>query len=129
MGIALLALSDLFTPIQSLLSHRWMTRSARGTHQPSVALDADLRYVQVRPHPGAARHPAPCAERPARAAARPSRPLRVVRLTEADGKARAGSSSARVLLSGRMEDVCAELDRLAALEAAQSPAAGSRHLH
>ena len=51
--------------------------------------------------PGAAAHPG-----------RPScgsfsrRPLRVVR------------SSGRIVISGRMADVCAELDRLAALEAA-----------
>ena len=120
MGIALLALSDLFMPFQSL-AHRWMTSQGGGGRRrraTPVELEPDLRYVQVRPSPGGA-----SAE--SRPAARPSRPLRVVRLTEA-GKARCG---ARVVLSGRMEDVCAELDRLAALEAAQSPAMPARHLH
>jgi hypothetical protein len=42
------------------------------------------------------------------------KPLRVVRLLEA-GQARA--SVGRMVISGRMADVCAELDRLAATEA------------
>jgi len=43
------------------------------------------------------------------------KPLRVVRVVEA-GQARAGVG--RMVISGRMADVCAELDRLAAREAA-----------
>lgn len=42
-------------------------------------------------------------------------PLRVIRVVEA-GQAR--SSSGRMVISGRMADVCAELDRLVAREAA-----------
>ena len=53
--------------------------------------------------------------RPARAA----RPLRVVRVL--DAVASQSSSAGRMVISGRMADVCAELDRLAALEAAASP--------
>jgi hypothetical protein len=45
------------------------------------------------------------------------KPLRVVRVMEA-GQAR--SSVGRMVISGRMADVCAELDRLAAREAALS---------
>lgn len=46
---------------------------------------------------------------------RPVRPVRVVRLRDpAHGHAAPG----RMLISGRMSDVCAALDRLAALEAA-----------
>lgn len=45
------------------------------------------------------------------------RPLRVVRVLEA-GQAR--TSVGRMVISGRMADVCAELDRLAAREAALS---------
>ena len=45
--------------------------------------------------------------------ARPSRPLRVARVMEAQqSKHQAG----RMVISGRMADVCAELDRLAGLE-------------
>jgi hypothetical protein len=54
--------------------------------------------------------------------------LRVVRVI--DGKGQQNSAS-RVVISGRMADVCAELDRLAALEAAEamSTAHRSAHLH
>jgi hypothetical protein len=44
-----------------------------------------------------------------------AKPLRVVRVVET-GQARA--SVGRMVISGRMADVCAELDRLAACEAA-----------
>ncbi|MDM0040956.1 hypothetical protein QTH89_02235 [Variovorax sp. J22G21] len=105
MGIALLTLADLFMPLQSLAS-RWMP--ARRAHR-----NAGLRYVAVRPA---------CTVRPAAANVAPAaRPLRVVRVL--DGQ-RAGRASGRVVISGRMADVCAELDRLVALEAADD----SRHL-
>ena len=52
--------------------------------------------------------------------ARAARPLRVVRVL--DTVASSSSSAGRMVISGRMADVCAELDRLAALEAAASPA-------
>ncbi len=45
------------------------------------------------------------------------RPLRVVRVMEA-GQSR--SQVGRMVISGRMADVCAELDRLAACEAAHA---------
>ena len=45
------------------------------------------------------------------------RPLRVVRVMEA-GQPR--SQVGRMVISGRMADVCAELDRLAACEASRS---------
>lgn len=47
-------------------------------------------------------------------AANPLRPLRIMRVQEAG---QAGAASSRMVLSGRMVDVCAELDRLAACEA------------
>lgn len=46
-----------------------------------------------------------------------SKPLRVVRVLEAG---QAHCAVGRMLISGRMADVCAELDRLAAREAAHS---------
>ncbi len=99
MGIALLTLADLFTPLQTL-AHRWMP----GRH---LSRNAGLRYVAVRPA---------CSARPAAVAVSPaSRPLRVVRVVDPQ---RGGSASGRMVISGRMADVCAELDRLAALEAA-----------
>jgi hypothetical protein len=51
--------------------------------------------------------------------------LRVVRTVDAQHK---GPSTGRVVISGRMADVCAELDRLAALEAAgAAPSPGRLH--
>ncbi len=99
MGIALLTFADLFMPLQSLAS-RWLP--ARRAHH-----NGGLRYVAVRPA---------CTSRPVASTVAPAvRPLRVVRVI--DGQ-RAGRASGRVLISGRMSDVCDELDRLAALEAA-----------
>ena len=49
----------------------------------------------------------------------PERPLRVVRVLEGRHPR---SSAGRMVISGRMADVCAELDRLAALEAPFNPA-------
>jgi hypothetical protein len=43
------------------------------------------------------------------------RPLKIVRILEAD---RAPAYVGRMVISGRMADVCAELDRLAAWESA-----------
>ena len=114
MGIALLAIADLFTPLQSLAS-RWLP--ARDARRRATA---GLRYVAVRPasgtHSGAATLPAPT---------RPQRVVRVVRIVEPGQSAEADG---RVVISGRMADVCAELDRLAALEAAGTSAA-PKQLH
>jgi hypothetical protein len=92
MGIALLSLADLFVPLQSL-ADRWMPLRRKRS--------SGLRYVGIRPS---------CASAPAAA-----RPLRVVRTVDAQ---RPSQNTGRVLISGRMADVCAELDRLAAREAA-----------
>ena len=99
MGIALLSFADLFMPLQSLAS-RWLPARPR----PSSSA---LRYVAVRPA---------CATRPAAKPERPARPLRVVRMVDAQQPAMLGG---RMVISGRLSDVCAELDRLAALEAAE----------
>ena len=105
MGIALLSIVDLLTPLQSLAS-RWMpARSSRRVNS------SGLRYVGVRPS---------CAARQARCRHRRASParrvrLRVVRMVDAQ---QPGRHQSRVVISGRMADVCAELDRLVALEAA-----------
>jgi hypothetical protein len=100
MGIALLSFADLFTPLQALAS-RWMP----ARHGRRTGGAAGLRYVAVRPA---------SATRLAAATARPAPALRVVRLVDAQAP---GGSSGRMVISGRMADVCAELERLAALEA------------
>ena len=85
----LLPLSHLLAPVQALLG--WLT---------------------TRPAP-AARRPAH-APVPRAALAPPARPLRVLRVVEPSApRAVAG----RMVISGRLADVCAELDRLAAQEA------------
>ncbi len=64
--------------------------------------------------PKAAGSPAPAAaDRALREPASPRRhkPLRIVRILEVD---QAPSHVGRMIISGRMSDVCAELDRLAA---------------
>ncbi|MCZ8292193.1 MAG: hypothetical protein O9312_01635 [Hylemonella sp.] len=88
----------LWTPLQGLL--RWLA--------PAVP----QRPVMLEPALPSVRSPALAAAR-----SRPmQRPLRVVRVMEA-GQPR--SQVGRMVISGRMADVCAELDRLAACEAAR----------
>ncbi|MDM0048464.1 hypothetical protein [Variovorax sp. J22R115] len=113
MGIALLSIVDLFTPLQSLAS-RWMpARSSRRISSPG------LRYVGVRPSCGGRQSATVQASAPT------ARPLRVVRMVDAQ---QPGCHQSRVVISGRMADVCAELDRLVALEAAGTPLQ-SNHTH
>ncbi|TSD60156.1 hypothetical protein FFI97_007615 [Variovorax sp. KBS0712] len=127
MGIALLAIADLWSPLQSLAT-RWMP-ARRSSHGESGDAAAGLRYVAIRPA---------CTARPAggsapasspSATAAPARPLRVVRVVDRQGTQRGCAN--RVVISGRMADVCAELDRLAALEAAETGSGTPRpsHLH
>ena len=85
----LFSLPNLFAPLQAFV--QWLSG---GTPQPA-AVPAPVRvaYPSARPVPAI--------------------PLRVVRVLEPSAsRAVAG----RMVISGRLEDVCAELDRLAALE-------------
>jgi len=110
MGIAVLTIADLLSPLQAL-AHRWMAPRRR-------AHSSDLQYVAIRPA---------CAARGAeklQAGTAATRPLRVVRVVDP----RSTRNASRVVISGRMADVCAELDRLAALESHElQPAAGRVH--
>jgi hypothetical protein len=111
MGIALLAFSGLFQG----LSH--FTR-ATPVATPARRGNAYLRPVWTTRKPTCAplgqktapstRHAQPASSTPA---------LRVVRVAESDQRVK---GAGRMVISGRMADVCAELDRLAALEAAQA---------
>jgi hypothetical protein len=116
MGIALLAIVDFWMPLQSLASRLMPARRPRRWDSRDSGSDtsAGLRYVAVRPA-CTARSTGTAA--PAAAAAAPARPLRVVRVIDGKGQQR---NASRVVISGRMADVCAELDRLAALEAAEA---------
>ncbi len=90
MAIALPLIVQLFEPVQAAV--QWLSGGSPAVAQPAVR------------HDGAAANDAH--------AARP-RPLRVVRVL--DGRSR--SAAGRMVISGRLDDVCAELDRLAAQEA------------
>lgn len=110
MGIALLAFSGLFQG----LCH--FTRAAPSLAKPQRT-NAYLRPVWTRrpvctPSVLKATPPTSCART---AATKPA--LRILRVTESDQRVK---GAGRMVISGRMADVCAELDRLAAIEAAQA---------
>ncbi len=100
MGMALLTLNALCSPWHAFA--RWIARPS--AHRPTPALRACPGSAQpVRPQGGLPRQ------------ARLARgPVRVVRVL--DGSAPGGSG--RLVIAGRMADVCAELDRLALREQA-----------
>jgi hypothetical protein len=102
MGIALLALSGL-----SINLHTFTTAP------PVQALH---KRPGVRLHPEWAVRSTPCAQPPhGKTQVAQRRPnLRVVHVHES-GQSSAGAG--RMVISGRMADVCAELDRLVAMEA------------
>jgi hypothetical protein len=98
MGIALLALSGFFKKIS------FTPVKASTLAKPRTS----------RPHPSWAVRPSGVCVATQRTAA-PDHPphLRVLRIQE---KGQLAGSAGRMVISGRMADVCAELDRLVALE-------------
>ena len=113
MGLASLTFSDLFADLwmpMQLLADRWLPN--RGLAASPRRNATGLRYVAVRPSCGLRVAEPGCAS-----AVSPSRPLRVVRVVDPQEP---GRRTGRVVISGRIADVCAELDRLAALEAAET---------
>ena len=105
MGTTLFAAFRLFDPLQHVAGSL-----GRLFRRPASALEPG-----ARPAACTQPRPAPAAAAGAATRARPPRRLRVVRVFEGSpGLAGAG----RMVISGRMADVCAELERLAALEAA-----------
>jgi hypothetical protein len=109
MGITMSTASALFEPLNALLA--WLLRPI----EPAPAIKtvaACPRAVRA----GGQNHAQRPAVRPAvRSVALPSRPLRVLRVVDGPKPA---TGAGRMVISGRMADVCAELDRLAELEAA-----------
>jgi hypothetical protein len=96
----------LFDPLQHMAASlgRWFRgRSHLSEMRVPAPPNATLRPAAVR------------AALPACHRARPARRLRVVRVLESS---QAAANAGRMVISGRMADVCAELERLAALEAA-----------
>ena len=111
MGIALLAFSGLFQGLANF------TRPAPVAVKPQ-RVNAALRPVWATRRPACVPQglkPNPQAHRPHAMPATPA--LRVLRVTDSDQRVK---GAGRMLISGRMADVCAELDRLAAIEASQA---------
>jgi len=105
MGIALFTFHGIFAPLQGLAA--WLARRQVARQAPRQCRRAPVSIAPQAHFAGAAAQI--CSHK---ALPRPLRVLRVV--DDAQPRANAG----RMVISGRMADVCAELDRLAALEAA-----------
>ena len=107
MGITLATMGGLLAPLHSLMG--WFAPAPRRAAMPAL-------HSTARPavRPAISRACSPRSAAPAIRHEKPRRPLRIVRVMESANVAGAG----RMFMSGRMADVCAELDRLAALEAA-----------
>jgi hypothetical protein len=111
MGIALLAFSGLFQGLSNL------TRPAPTSVKPQSA-NASLRPVWATRRPACVPQSIKSSALPHRFHAVPAAPaLRVLRVTESGQRVK---GAGRMVISGRMADVCAELDRLAAIEASQA---------
>jgi hypothetical protein len=104
MGITIMSLRSMLVPLQNLVARFAGTAThAHGiSSTSSIAVDA-RRGCSVSPALARRRF------------ARPGHALRVVRVLDGNHAAR---GAGRMVISGRMVDVCAELERLAALEAA-----------
>lgn len=109
MNFAFFIRSAIVAPVHSLLN--WLASAA--SPASSVALPAlsgqGIAHKSIAPNA--------IRTRDISRVAALQKPLRVVRVVEA-GQSR--TSVGRMVISGRMADVCAELDRLAAREAAPS---------
>jgi hypothetical protein len=111
MGITILSLQSILLPLQSLAA--WFAGVPAGAHGANGASGANSA-VSSRASVHEARRCAPSVPQ-RRPHGRPTRALRVVRVLESS---QASRGAGRMVISGRMADVCAELERLAALEAA-----------
>ncbi len=107
MGIAMFTASAFVNPIDQIASF-FSSRRARAavvTRLPVVVLAPTKQAAKAIDRTASNVTPI----RPA------TRPLRVLRVVD-----RNNAGAGRMVISGRMADVCAELDRLAAIEAANS---------
>jgi hypothetical protein len=103
MGMTLFAVGALVAPLLGEFGRQWLGRNNSLRKRAPAVAGATTRDGTPRATPSS---------NPKLAA---SRPLRVVRVAE---PLRGPASAGRMVISGRMADVCAELDRLAALETA-----------
>ncbi len=92
--------------------YRWLVLSLTGPNAREHANDGPCGLGALQQAPGGDEAgPEPCSA----TAHSVVKPLRVIRVLEMD---HAPSNVGRMVISGRMTDVCAELDRLAACQAA-----------
>ncbi|HZY19235.1 MAG TPA: hypothetical protein VFE82_12205 [Ramlibacter sp.] len=103
--MSMITLTGLLRPLGRLLRAGWPGRRTRSCSQPW----GTSRGIHTAAGHGHVAWPPKCAQR------RDERPLRVLRIVD---EGHAPSTAGRMVISGRMADVCAELERLAALEAA-----------
>ena len=107
MGIALFSVASIVSSVGT-----WLNPPRATIHRPGAGLRASTRITPAQwAHRSVSGKSAGLRTGPQRLAATP---LRVVRLSEAGA---APECAGRMRISGRMADVCAELDRLIAKEA------------
>jgi hypothetical protein len=106
MGIASFSSTGLLGSFQGLVG--WFTAGSISRRAPHTSAAARANACASYTPTGTLRP----AAYPQATPQRPQRPLRVLRVMDAQP-----SGTGRMRISGRMADVCAELDRLAALEA------------
>ncbi len=108
MNAAQMVIPGILTPLHGMW--RWLLRLS---DQSRLAPARGARRAHDLATPSMATNPSGSgAELHCRPPAALQRPLRIVRILELD---QAPASVGRMVISGRMADVCAELDRLAAL--------------
>lgn len=111
MSIALFAVPGVLAPLQGLW--RWFMPATTQVRSAHAGTDKRAREVATHSVAGNARYARAEPQNPSRTSV--ARPLRILRVLEAG---QAPANVGRMVISGRMADVCAELDRLAAREAA-----------
>ena len=111
MNFALFDKPGVLAPLHDLMS--WLVPTPLASvDKPAHSNTSTIGFKFHRPVDSVYR-PAADAKPTLRASA--NKPLRIVRILEAD---HAPANVGRMVISGRMSDVCAELDRLAARESA-----------
>lgn len=111
MNFALFDKPGVLAPLHDLMS--WLVPTPLASvDKPASSNTSTIGFKFHRPVNSVYR-PATDAKPTLRASAH--KPLRIVRILEAD---HAPANVGRMVISGRMSDVCAELDRLAARESA-----------
>jgi hypothetical protein len=105
MSIALSAFPGILAPIQGFV--QWLSGGSRPASRSTTGFTTNSIVTRAYP----ARAEVTITSKKTAVAARPSSRLRVVRVMEAG---QTPTQVGRMVISGRMADVCAELDRLAA---------------